>query len=378
MNRKGLSPSPNYTPLMMDGDYHAKIKQKILNVGNTYPRMAPPKRVEDPAPTLTHLSEKEKKKNAEFEKKMSELCHEWAEKGGEPFDILIAKDAKILFHDAFGENLEGKFSTDIPNEIASITKLISGLLFAQYVDQGLLGIDDYIGEYLPDFTVTGDSSLTFRACFTHVNGMWGHSSWGGVRRPWYDNSAALYMPFTSVGTFHFYNGDGYNLVGKVMEIISGKSIFRIMNEQLFQPLDLKNTFQDTDLAFGTKSTAHDIAVIAQMLLNRGKYGDLYFFSEETYKALLPVDLNNYFPGIKDIIWGIGIVPMNNYQENEATGEKRAIISESGLGHGSATSSILRVYPDKNIVIGSSRMNHGKDYEKYNEKMLLLIEKYFVK
>ena len=363
---------------MMDGDYHAKIKQKILNVENKYPQISAPKIVKDVAPTLTPLSAKEKKKNAQFEKEMSEICLEWAEIGGEPFDILIAKDAKILFHDAFGENLEGEFTTETPNEIASITKLITGLLFAQYVDQGIIQIDDYIGEYLPGFTVSGDSSLTFRHCFTHVNGMWGHTSWGGVQRPWLDNSCALYIPFTSVGTFHFYNGDGYNLAGKAMELISGKSIFRIMNEQVFQPLNLYNTYQDTDLAYGTKSTAHDIAVIAQMLLNRGKYGDLYFFSEETYKALLPVDLNNYFPGIKDIKWGIGIVPMNNYQENEATGKKRAIISESGLGHGSATSSILRVYPDKNIVIGSSRMNHGKDYEKYNEKMLLLIEKYFVK
>ena len=49
-----------------------------------------------------------------FENEMRKMCCEWAEKGGEPFDILIAKDAKILFHDAFGEQPDLYFPVSNP------------------------------------------------------------------------------------------------------------------------------------------------------------------------------------------------------------------------------------------------------------------------
>ena len=95
--------------------------------------LASPKKVAIKAPVLTTLNAEEKKKNATFEKEMRALCEEWAAKSGEPFDMLIAKQGKILFHGAFGENLRGKFTLEVPTEIASITKLYTGLLFAQFV-----------------------------------------------------------------------------------------------------------------------------------------------------------------------------------------------------------------------------------------------------
>jgi CubicO group peptidase (beta-lactamase class C family) len=81
--------------------------------------------------------------------------------------------------------------------LASITKAVSGLLFAQFIDQGLIHPDDPVGKFLPDFPTTGEGVLTLRHCFTHTSGFEGHghlarrrvrqsgsrvhAGWGGVR-----------------------------------------------------------------------------------------------------------------------------------------------------------------------------------------------------
>lgn len=376
MHLKQLKPGPFHTPVIMDGDYHIRLKRKLLGIENKYPPLSAPEEASRPSPVLKPLIGMEKEKNARFEKEMNTLCKEWAELSGEPFDMLVAKDGSILFHGAFGENLRGVFSLEEPTEIASITKLYTGLLFAQFVDQGLIGIDDPVGKYLSDFPTRGDKAITLRHCFTHTSGFYGHGSLGGVQNPWLDNSLALWLPYIQPGKRHHYNGMGYNLAGKVMEIVSGKSIFHLMHEYLFGPLQLENTQLDIDLAYGIRSTAYDMAVVGQMLLNKGNYGTLQFFTEEVYESLLPVDLEEFFPEIRNKIWGIGITPMNRWQKEEETGEKRNILSDHVIGHGSATSSILNVDLENGIVISQSRMDAGEQYHEYLNRAYLLIEKYF--
>jgi hypothetical protein len=68
--------------------------------------------------------------------------------------------------------------------------------------------------------------------------------------------------------------------------------------------------------------------------------------------------------------------MNRYEEDEKSGEKRAILSDQIIGHGSATSSVLNVDLKNGIVITQSRMNGGAQYDRYLNKAYLLIEKYY--
>lgn len=375
MDKKQLRPSAINTPIIMDGDYHVKLKQKILGVADAYKKLAPPQSVEENGSILRSLSLNDDASKKEFNKQMNGLCEEWADDSGEPFDMLVAKDGEIVFQGAFGEDLRGELSTESPKEIASITKLYTGLLFAQFVDQGIIQIDDPVGTFLPEFDLNGAKAISLRQCFTHTTGFWGHGSFGGVQNPWLDNSLALWLPHLDPGAYHWYNGNGYNLAGKVMEVTSGKSIFHLMQEQLFGPLGLQNTILDMDLAYGTKTTAYDMAVVGQMLLNKGIYGKKRFFSEKVYNAILPVNLEDYFPRVKGEIWGIGITPMNIFITDEKTGVKRAILSDKVIGHGSATSSILRVDPEHKIVFTQSRMNSGKYYDEYLTRAMLLIEKY---
>ena len=259
--------------------------------------------------------------------------------------------------------------------MASLTKLVTGLMFAQFADQGLVGIDDPVGRYLPDFPVTGDKVITLRQCFTHTTGLYGHEEWGGLHNPWLDNVIANGIDYLKPGKVHNYNGMGYDLAGKVMEIASGKSIFRLMRENLFNPLEMEDTTLEEDLGFSCFSTAGDFAKFGQLLLNKGSYGELEFFSPQTFEKLLPEPLNRYYPDInKD--WGIGITWMR--QKHPDAGKKgvpknKTVLSRNVIGHGSATSAILRVDLDNDLVITQSRRRAGRAYNKYLVKFLSAIE-----
>lgn len=363
------------TPIIKDGDYHIKLKTKILNTENKWGSIKAPKK-SDKTYTVLHSGNEEEagvKKGTASE--LRNICDEWFAKSNQPFDLLIARNGVIIIHEAFGEDGYGKFTTEMPTEIASTTKMFTGLIFAQFVDQGLINIDDNVGKFLPEFETGKPNSLTLRNCFTHTSGLFGHGAWGGVQNPWMDNSVASLIPSLPVNKIHLYNGIGYNLAGKVMEIVSNKSIFRLFREHLFDPLEMNNTFNEEDLAYGTQSTAYDLALVGQMVLNKGKYGNLEFFSEKTLDQLLPKPLNTWYPDINQD-WGIGFTWLRQNRKNSNDVENREnpyILGKNTVGHGSATSTILRVDFDNNLVIAQSRRDAGEYYEKYLEKLLLALE-----
>ena len=128
------------------------------------------------------------RKNPTFTKELRKICEDWIKDDGSPFDMILARDGNILFHDAFGEDDYGKFTINTPSEIASITKLFTGILFAQFVDQNIIGIDDPVGKYLSDFPSEGPQAITLRHCFTHTSGLDGHGLFNGVHNPWLENT----------------------------------------------------------------------------------------------------------------------------------------------------------------------------------------------
>ena len=302
------------------------------------------------------------------------VCTQWYNDSGEPFAVLIARNGVVFFHEAFGQNAYGiPVTVETPMFMASITKCMTGLMFGQFVDQGLIGIDEPIGHFLPDFPVKGDKTITFRHCFTHTTGLTGHYEFGGMHNPWLDNAIALGLPELPVGKVHEYNGMGYDLAGKAMEIAAGKSAFRMMHEQLFEPLGMNHTVLD-DMATCSTSTPMDLARLGQLILNGGTYGDKRFFSPETLKQLLPCELNPYFPDIKKN-WGIGMTWMQTDDpETDNTGRSYPLLSFRVVGHGAASSSIFRVDLENKLIVVQTRNQAGRNYDKYLVEFLKTIDR----
>jgi len=364
------------TPIIKDHDFHLALKQKILGSDNKSSKLKMPAKISGaPAIILHNGSEQEAGFKAGTAEKIREICQEWYRESGEPFQTLVARNGVVIISEVFSDPVKDDYDNNTISEVASITKLLTGMMFAQFVDQGLIAIDDPVGKYLPDFPREGPKALTLRHCFTHTGGLWGHEEWGGMHNPWLDNVIANLLPRIEVGVKHEYNGMGYDLAGKIMEMVSNKSIFRLMRENFFDPLELNNTILEEDLAFGCHSKAEEFAVFGQLLLNKGSYADLKFFSEETFKKLLPQPLNKYYPGI-DGEWGIGITWMRQKHPDAGKNgypDDKTILSKNVIGHGSATSAILRVDLDNDLVICQTRRNGGQLYDQYLEKFLMAIE-----
>lgn len=362
------------TPLVADKEFHLRLQEKIGGVKYTGPGLAPPAVRQIPAKTLRDGTAEEAGFNPAIVNELESLCQTWFEKSQEPFVTLVARNGIIVYHQATGSDATEVFTTQTVTPMASTTKLITGVTFGQFVQQGLIGIDDPLGSIFPDFPLTGPQAITLRHCFTHTSGLVGHERWGGVHNPRLENTVSNQLDFLEIGLTSTYNGDGYNLAGRVMEAISRKSIFRVISENLFIPLGMETTVMEEDLAFSMNGTAEDLAKVGQMLLNEGSYGQYEFFSPDVFESLLPTNLSAFYPGMN---WdqGIGITWMNNQHPQAGQNGNPTdltILSKRTIGHGSATSVILRVDLDQSIVLTQSRRQAGPHYDKYLNELLLTI------
>ncbi len=112
--------------------------------------------------------------------KIDEVCRAWAEDTGEPFVTLVARRGVIVTREAFGRDPGGQaINRDYRCWVASITKTVTALLFSQFVDQNLLGLDDSLSVAFPDYPKNDPHVPTFRQCFNHTSG----SHWNSASLP---------------------------------------------------------------------------------------------------------------------------------------------------------------------------------------------------
>ena len=201
--------------------------------------------------------------------------------------------------------------------------------------------------------------------------------WGSIDNPWLDNVVANGLETIEPGQRYLYNGVGYDLAGKIMEVVSGKSVYRLMRENIFLPLGIE-TFRMSDMSGGTALTAHELARVGQMLLNRGAYGQWQFFSEETMDQLLPCPLSKFYTGVSRE-FGIGLEWRNVEAwavEKYLEASTKNVLSKRLLGHGSATGSVLRIDLDNDLVIIQVRNGNLADaYERNLVRLLEAIDKH---
>ena len=356
-------------------DYHLALRLKLEKRANKVKPLALPKTVTGPPAVVIHTGTPAAAGfKPDAKERIDAVCRQWAEDSGEPFTILVARHGVIVTHEAFGKSPEGTpLTTDFRHNVASITKAVSGMLFSQFVDQGFTAIDDPIGKVLPGFPTKGKKALTFRHLFTHMSGLAGHGEWGGIHNPYLDNVVLNGLEALNPGKTQLYNGMGYDLAGKAMEAMTGKSIIRLFHDNLYSPLGVGDVPM-ADLAYGAQLTALQLGTLGQVLANHGRYGDKQFISEETFAQTLPRSLKEFYPNV-DVEWGIGLVW---YRETKtgapanSTDPKDLILGKRVIGHGSATSCVLRVDLDNDLVIAQIRATAGPQYDVYLPQFLTAV------
>jgi len=342
------------TPRIRDRQWWITLKRKLMGKPFSQNPLMIPKDIKNDSSiilndTIVASSEYDKEKI----EKIRNLCHDWADKGGAPNVTLVVHKGKIIFYETFGVDEEGKPVTkDSRMWMASITKLLTGVLMMQFVDQGIIALDAPVGKYLTELNRIGNDKLTVRHLFTHTSGLQFAGEWASDWNVSLENQIAQLLPSVDVGGSFAYHRVGYALAGKIMERITGLAIPYLFQDYLFVPLGMKSAYSDNTYG-GLYCSSVDLARFGQMLLNKGTYNGSKLFSEQSFEKMLPQKLP-----VSDRKWGIGASPM------EGNG-----LSESAFGHGAASGTTFRIDPKNDLIIISTRNKPGKFHSEFESTLI---------
>jgi CubicO group peptidase (beta-lactamase class C family) len=290
--------------------------------------------------------------------KIDAVCTAWAADSDEAFAVCVARNGIVVLHKAYGTRDGKPMTVAASSWMASITKLMSATLMMMLVDQGLVAPDDPVSRFLPPFAGRKmPTPLTVRHLYTHTSGLWGH--WGDDLHD-LEEILGEYCPHLEVAKRYAYNGAGFALGGKIIEAVTGEAVPVFYRRHLLEPLGMRHT-----TARGTsgdaESTALDMARLAQMLLNRGAYGNMRFLRPETFERMLPRRLTSVLGPDAETVYGFGTACF------EGSG-----LGEGTFGHGAASSATLRIDPQNKLVITVCRNRAGRNFGRHHRAFIQAI------
>jgi CubicO group peptidase (beta-lactamase class C family) len=233
--------------------------------------------------------------------------------------VAVVKDNKVVFLKGYGEATPGQPITGQTQfYIGSLTKTLTSLAVMQLVEQGKIELNSPIQRYLPWFTLADPnaaSKITIRHLLNQTSGL-GEGSDPGVSDFNYAENineqvrgmADANLLSVPGEKFQYYNGN-YQVLGLVIEQISGQPYGEYMREHVFTPLGMNHTItnpkiasylaQGNSMVFGWPfpnnqifrpgglpsgyviSTAEDLAHLMIAELNQGSYGTEQIVSSST-------------------------------------------------------------------------------------------------
>ena len=167
----------------------------------------------------------------------------------------IVKGDKIVHLKGFGEadDSGGAVTSQTPFIIGSTSKSFTALAIMQLVEAGKLDPDAPVERYIPWFRVADEAasaSITVRHLLNHTSGLSRTSgeeyllreddSKGALEKAVRSlNTAKLNRP---VGESFEYSNVNYNILGLIVQTVSGESYEQYTSEHILTPLDMNDSF----------------------------------------------------------------------------------------------------------------------------------------
>ncbi len=254
--------------------------------------------------------------------------------------VVVSRDTTghaVRFADAAGTELPDDqkvaMRPDTIFDMASVSKLFTSIAVMQLVEKGQVDPDAPVATYLPEFGVNGKESITVAQLLTHTSGL---VSWVPLWRDYPDIPARIkavmdIAPRTTPGTNYEYSDLNLITLGVLVERLTGTTLDQVVAERITGPLRMVDTgynppaskldriaateFQATpprgmvrgsvhdENAWslggvaghaGVFSTAGDMAILAQTVLNGGTYSGERILSERSVTEML-TNYNEAFP-----------------------------------------------------------------------------------
>jgi CubicO group peptidase (beta-lactamase class C family) len=167
--------------------------------------------------------------------------------------VLVTKQNKVLLKKGYGMADREWTIANTPDtkfRIGSVTKQFTAACVLQLIEAGKLSPDDKLSKFYPDFP-KGDS-VTIHMLLNHTSGIASYTDqkdfMSVATLSWPKDSMIAYFknkPYNfSPGTKWAYNNSGYFLLGCIVEKVSGQSYETYLQQNIFNPLDMKNSGVD--------------------------------------------------------------------------------------------------------------------------------------
>jgi len=243
--------------------------------------------------------------------------------------VLIGHDGHVVYRKAFGERAlvpeRLSMAVDTMFDMASMTKVMATTTAVmQLVEQGKIVLSAPVSDYWPEFKQNGKELVTIRELMTHYSGL---PPYLPLKPAWTGYDTAMQMIVAAQldappGTRFIYSDINFETLGELVHRISGETLDVYSAEYIFGPLGMKDTLFNppatmrdriapTQYEYGNSgpmlwgvvhdptsrfmggvtghagvfSTADDLSIFAQMLLNGGTYNGVRLLSPLTVEKM---------------------------------------------------------------------------------------------
>jgi uncharacterized protein YbbC (DUF1343 family)/CubicO group peptidase (beta-lactamase class C family) len=229
--------------------------------------------------------------------------------------VVVGHQGRAIYRKAFGHRAlvphEVPMTVHTIFDLASLTKVVATTTaIMQLVEQGKIALSAPVSDYWPEFKANGKEDITVRELMTHYSGLPPDLA---LKPDWSGYETAMKMivdekPMAPPGSRFIYSDINFETLGELVRRVSGEPLDVYCSKHIFAPLGMKETrfkppatwrrriaptqYQHGDRGkmlwgevhdptaynmggvaghAGLFSTADDLTIFAQMLLDGGSY-----------------------------------------------------------------------------------------------------------
>jgi CubicO group peptidase (beta-lactamase class C family) len=294
--------------------------------------------------------------------------------------VVVARKGKAVLQRGFGrlawdDSSAAVSATSTIYDLASLTKVVGTTTAVMVLyDQGRIGLDSTVSHYLPEFTGGNKGRVTIRELLTHRSGLpAGRDIYRLTHNPAEARQLVLSTPLIArPGAQYVYSDLGADVLAMVVEKISAQPLDEFLADYVFNPLGMYDTeFRPADSLdariaptgtsadgraergqvndenayalggvaghAGLFSTAADLSVFAQMMLNGGTYNGVRILADSTVRLFTTRAVED---GHRALGWD---TPSGSYGSGD-------YLSERSFGHTGFTGTSMWIDPDRDMFV----------------------------
>ncbi|MBU0495574.1 MAG: beta-lactamase family protein [Chloroflexi bacterium] len=311
--------------------------------------------------------------------------------------VLLVEGPEFKWKGASGMAVPDRGLAMLPDDqfnIDSIAKPMTAMIVMKLVEAGELGLDDGIGQYLPDSLMDGlhvyegrsySDEITVRHLLSHTSGIaddWAHPAFFeqivmDPQRRWAPEETIEFVkghcpPAFPPGGGFKYSDPGYNLLGLTVEKLTGKALHEVYRDLLLDPLGMDHTYRPSHEAARPSIPGRgpsyrylddvECTLLPAVMTADWAGGGLLSTTEDLNRFLRAFVGNEIFrdPATRDEMFQwVGSGPMTNY----GFGISRVLFDRSGdprhvglgevWGHSGSSRNFMYYWPrEDTILIGT--------------------------